>query len=104
MPCCGQKRNNLRSNPSPAGSAKAAPVIWRQPQRQPQSGPTSAAPVNVYGHSPHNVSVRYTETSRIVVEGSATRRRYEFLGADPVKMVDSGDAAALLATRFFVRG
>ena len=55
------------------------------------------------GNFPHDISLRYTETSRIIVEGSATRRQYEFSASDPVKPVDSRDAAALLNTRFFVR-
>jgi hypothetical protein len=38
-----------------------------------------------------------------MVEGAVTRKRYEFSGAQPLRMVDARDAAALLNTRFFVR-
>lgn len=51
-----------------------------------------------------DVALRFTETSRITVEGAVTRRRYQFSGSDPVKPVDSRDVGALLNTRFFVRG
>jgi len=50
------------------------------------------------------VALVYTQTSHIVVEGPSTRRRYEFSAGRPVQMVDSSDAAVLLATRIFVRG
>jgi len=53
---------------------------------------------------PHAVALVYTQTSHIVVEGPSTRRRYEFSAGRPVQMVDSSDAAVLLATRIFVRG
>ena len=55
-------------------------------------------------NSRQDVALQFTESSRILVVGAVTRRSYEFSGLEPVKMVDSRDVGALLATRFFVRG
>jgi hypothetical protein len=49
------------------------------------------------------VTLRYSESSPILVRGPATGRRYEFSGTHPVQTVDPRDAAALLRTRFFRR-
>jgi hypothetical protein len=111
MACCGQKRDSLRSNPPSGVSVKSGPASWPPSQPRPMDWPASRRPAlvrggpgPVNGSSPHHVALRYTESSRIIVEGSATRRHYEFSASDPVKLVDSRDAGALLSTRFFVRG
>jgi hypothetical protein len=74
------------------------------PPRSPFVGGASRAPGPVNATPRQDVALRFTETSRIIVEGAVTRRRYEFSGSEPVKLVDSRDAGALLGTRFFVRG
>ena len=114
MPCCGQRRDSLRTNPPLDASVRAAPNPWpqaRQAQRESVAPPRSAfvggasrAPGPVNANSRQDVPLRFTETSRIIVEGAVTRRRYEFSGSEPVKLVDSRDVGALLGTRFFVRG
>jgi hypothetical protein len=49
------------------------------------------------------IALRYLQTTRVLVQGSATGRRYEFSAASPIQNVDSRDAFALLATGFFRR-
>ena len=49
------------------------------------------------------VTLRYLESSPILVRGPATGLQYEFSGDRPVQSVDARDAAALLRTRFFSR-
>ncbi len=113
MPCCGQRRESLKTDPPLGASVRAAPRIWpqtRQVQREttaprsPFVGGASGAPGLANATPRQDVALRFTETSRIIVEGAVTRRRYEFSGSDPVKLVDARDAGALLGTRFFVRG
>ncbi len=45
--------------------------------------------------------VRYLRTSAIVVQGTATGRRYSFSGGSPAQAVDVRDAAALLRSGLF---
>jgi hypothetical protein len=45
--------------------------------------------------------VRYLRTPAIVVQGSATGRRYGFSAGSPVQAVEVRDAAALLRSGFF---
>jgi hypothetical protein len=45
--------------------------------------------------------VRYRRTPAIVVQGTATGRRYGFSGGSPVQAVDVRDAAALLRSGYF---
>jgi hypothetical protein len=114
MPCCGQRRESLNAHSTPGVSVSAAPRNWPQTgqapreslaaPRRPFPGAGSAAPGSANANPRRDVALRFTETSRIVVEGAVTRRRYEFSGSEPVKLVDSADARALLGTRFFVRG
>jgi len=47
------------------------------------------------------VIVRYRGTEAVVVQGTATGRRYGFSGGSPVQMVDARDAAALLRSGLF---
>jgi hypothetical protein len=114
MPCCGQRRESLKTNPPAGASVSFAPISWpqtRQAQRESLAPPRSrfagggaGAPGLVNVNSGQDVALRFTESSRIIVVGAVTRRRYEFSGLEPVKMVDSRDVGALLATRFFARG
>lgn len=106
MPCCGQKRTALKTGTSPSASAHVASQRGSTPNSLPpytpvRTAPVVAAPVMIPGS--YTVALQYTENSAIVVEGAATHRRYEFSSAQPIQMVDSGDAEALLRTRFFVR-
>jgi hypothetical protein len=45
--------------------------------------------------------VRYLGTEAVIVQGTATGRRYGFSGGSPVQMVDARDAAALLRSGLF---
>jgi hypothetical protein len=98
MPCCGQKRNALKTNTAPS-APPAMDRQWPTPRPAPAVYPSVPA---VAAHA-YAVMLEYTESSPIVVEGTATRRRYEFSAAKRLQMVDSGDAETLLRTRFFVR-
>jgi hypothetical protein len=101
MPCCGQKRDTLKTNTSLSASRDPVSRHWPTPRTAPIQAPVPARAAAFSGA--FEISLEYTERSAIVVEGSATHRRYEFSAAEPVRMVDSSDAAALLSTRFFVR-
>jgi hypothetical protein len=101
MPCCGQKRNTLKTNTSLSASRDAVSRHWPTPRPAPIQAPVPARAAAFSGA--FAIAVEYTERSAIVVEGSFTHRRYEFSAAEPVQMVDSSDAPALLSTRFFVR-
>jgi hypothetical protein len=110
MPCCGQRRESLKTNPPAGASVSFAPINWPQtrreslaPRRSPFAGGGAVSPGLVNVNSRQDVALRFTESSRIIVVGAVTRRRYEFSGLEPVKMVDSRDVGALLATRFFAR-
>jgi hypothetical protein len=50
------------------------------------------------------VTIRYLQQAPIVVRGSATGRRYAFLGSSPIQAVDARDAAALLRSGLFRTG
>ncbi len=106
MPCCGQKRDSLKINPASHAASSAAQPVRPSHQAYP------AAPGRLAGARPATagaltgpgaVVLQYTQASHIVVDGPVTRRRYEFSAAKPLQVVDCNDAAALLATRFFVR-
>ncbi len=106
MGCCGQRRDSFRSSAFPNTSTDRPPSHEVQRESRPSYGkrspspPMSSPPVPAESHS---VALQYTETSHIVVDGPATRRRYEFSAAHPIQMVDPADVAALLSTRFFKR-
>jgi hypothetical protein len=114
MPCCGQRRESLKTELPADASISSAPSKWPQTrQAQGQSftpprnlfvGGASQAPGRANVTPLPDVALRFKETSRIVVVGVVTRRRYEFSGSEPVKLVDPRDVGALLGTRFFVRG
>lgn len=89
MPCCGQKRNSLKAQMQTPRPAFRTNLVSLSPRVATPSGRT--------------VLLRYKETSRIIVQGAATRRAYEFSASQPVQLVDAQDAAALLSSRFFVR-
>jgi hypothetical protein len=100
MPCCGQKRNALKTNTSPSTSHSAVSHHWPTPR------PAAVQSPVVPGHptvGAYAITLEYTQKSTIVVEGSATHRLYQFSAASPVQMIDARDAASLLTTRFFVR-
>jgi hypothetical protein len=98
MPCCGQKRDSLRSNTLPGTNSSQATNRWSNLGKMAPVTGGVAYPVN-----PHSVVLEYTESSPIVVEGSATRNRYEFSASKRMQVVDSRDAQMLLRSRFFVR-
>ena len=77
MPCCGQKRAAIRNQTSPKPATA--------PGERPSSG----------------TLIRYLQRSPILVEGSATGRRYAFSVAQPVQVVDPRDAGAILRSGFF---
>ena len=98
MPCCGQKRNALKTNTSPS---PVSPVNHYLPAARLPAPAQSAAPARAtYAYA---VMVEYTQNTPIVVEGVASRRRYEFSTARRLQLVDAGDAEAMLRTQFFVR-
>jgi hypothetical protein len=101
MPCCGQKRNALKTNTSLSTSHSAVSHHWPTPRPGQVQAPVHSGAAVAPGA--FVIALEYTERSTIVVEGSATHRLYEFSAAAPVQMVDSRDAAALLSTRFFLR-
>ncbi len=106
MPCCGQKRDSLRINPTSHAVSSAAQSVRPSHQAYPAAPGqfASARPTNAGALTgPGAVVLQYTQASHIVVEGAVTRRRYEFSAAEPLQLVDCNDAAALLASRFFVR-
>jgi hypothetical protein len=122
--CCGQKRSQLQSSPTPIRARSArqtlsanrqgqvigtqlsalpkmatvSPHPFRPPARtvQPAPPPPTSAP-----HS--SVAIRYLETSPVRVQGLVTGRRYEFSPSQSVQSVDARDALPLLNTRFFSR-
>ena len=99
MPCCGQKRSVLLAESALRTTGSALSVGAPVPGARPIDSHAADAPPG----RPHTVALRYTETSHILVAGPRTGARYEFSAAWPVQSVDSGDAAVLLATRYFVR-
>lgn len=78
MSCCGQ-RTTL-----PAGTVRTV-----------HDGRRPATP------GTRTVTVRYLGTEAVIVQGTATGRRYGFSGGSPVQMVDARDAAALLRSGLF---
>ncbi len=106
MPCCGQKRDSLRINPTSHAVSSAAQSLRLSDQAYPAApGQLASARPATAGAltGPGAVVLQYTQASHIVVEGPVTRRRYEFSAIEPLQLVDCNDAAALLVTRFFVR-
>jgi hypothetical protein len=106
MGCCGHKRDSLKTNPFPttsatntpsSGNPQAPPSSFRPAGGVPSPAPTDPAPPQ----SAHTIALRYTETSRVIVVGPSSRRRYEFSAAQPVQRVDSRDVSALVGSRFF---
>ncbi len=93
--CCGQKRDNLKTD-NVARNQTLMPTRLPEPRH---SVPANAPAID----GPRAIAVRYTETSRVVVAGPATGRRYEFSATHPLQMVDPRDAGAMLSTRFFAR-
>ena len=78
MSCCGQR------------ATISATVSRAQTERTRPNTPPS-----------RTVAVRYLGTEVIVVQGTATGRRYGFSGGSPMQMVDARDAAALLRSGLF---
>jgi hypothetical protein len=116
MGCCGQKRDNLRANTFPNTSASGKtlrsapqpsqvqppqPPHQRPPHREPFRSPVSTGAAAT--EASLSVALQYTESSRVVVEGPVSGRRYEFSADFATQMVDARDAGALLNTRFFRR-
>lgn len=123
--CCGQKRAELRTNPTqevtrsvprsiasnnqtPVVRAHALmpPATRNYAQTVPASNQLQTAHQQTVAPMPALqtwVSVRYTESSPVRVLGPITGRQYEFSGSHPVQPVHPGDAASLLSTRFFRR-
>ena len=78
MSCCGQRM------PIPAGTVRIV-----HDGRRPTTPGT------------RTVTVRYRGTEAVIVQGTATGRRYGFSGGSPVQMVDARDAATLLRSGLF---
>jgi len=78
MSCCGQRLT------IPAGTV-----------RTPHDGRRPKTP------GMRTVAVRYRGTEAVIVQGTATGRRYGFSGGSPMQMVDVRDAAALLRSGLF---
>lgn len=119
MGCCGNQRTELRSTGSSA--ARPAPALSMRPsstQSRNRSSETIAREATAVsnraarGTQPAStraavgagsIALRYLETTRILVPGPTTGRRYEFSAAHPVQYVEFRDAQILLETRFFRR-
>jgi len=106
MGCCGQKRDSLKGNTFPsAGTSSNRPrssgelLLPRVPHGERSHSPVAAGSSVTEGTP--SIALQYTETSRVVVEGPVTGRRYEFSADRAIQMVDSRDVTALLTTRFF---
>ncbi len=99
MGCCGQKRADLKSAPSPTTTPAVTPPLPSSRQLPSTGLQTQGWTVPAYS----SVTLQYLENSPIVVRGPVTGRQYEFSGARPVQSVDARDAEALLRTRFFRR-
>ena len=114
MGCCGQNRTEMKS------AAQAAPTPTRTqpvPQAMKASTPGPAASRDAAwnsamtgGRAPssvamatNTVALRYLETTRVLVQGPASGRHYEFSASNPVQVLDARDVSALLGTRFFRR-
>lgn len=123
--CCGQKRAVLKSaspptpsmvqgvrNPRASSTVHQATITRTgsyytsppatQDVYNPMTGRVQQAPQ--WAGSPcDSVTLRYLESSPILVLGPATGRQYEFSGAHPFQSVDARDAEPLLRTLFFRR-
>ena len=78
MTCCGQRAT------IPAGTVRVT-----SDGRRPSTPPA------------RTVTIRYRGTEAVVVQGTATGRRYGFSGGSPVQTVDMRDAATLLRSGLF---
>jgi hypothetical protein len=121
--CCGQKRMELKnSSPNPIQSSSPAASIASQSRSKLQmplssrppgrasiatTAPARSVPpstmTSTRASAEGEVAVRYTESSPIMVRGTASGRTYRFSAALPVQSVESRDAGALLQSRFFRR-
>ena len=102
MGCCGQKREALRSNPSP--TVTATPAVTKPTSNNWSSAGTLSQQAPVAGATAYSmVTLQYLENSPILVRGPVTGRLYEFSNAQPVQSVDLRDAETLLRTGFFRR-
>ena len=97
MGCCGQKRTalkkaSLKMEPSTAMRPAQLGVQLQGKGRQvfTQTDTTCST-----------VSLRYLESSAILVQGSVTGRRYKFSSGTSIQSIDARDAVSLLRTKFF---
>jgi hypothetical protein len=125
--CCGHKRMALKSassrTPTPSmmqgeGNPRASSTVqaatWNGPyysspsatqgtnNSRPTPGTDQPGP-RWTGPAHGSVTLRYLESSPILVQGPATGRHYHFSGAHPLQSVDACDAEPLLRTQFFRR-
>lgn len=97
MACCGERRRSLSQTPkrpttATAPAVKSQSAVSQQPQRQTQA---AAAPI----------LLQYVGKANVVVQGSATGRKYPFSGVGSVRPVDARDAVILLrSSTEFIRG
>jgi hypothetical protein len=89
MSCCGQHRDQIRTQTSAALAAT-----------EPRSSIPSATLLSLGKGA---VALRYREHARLQVRGPITGRTYDFASAQAAVMVDLQDADALLRTRLFTR-
>lgn len=91
----------MASAPQPPRHINAARGAESRPAPPPQVATRASAhlrpPASV------QVAIQYLETSPIAVRGTATGRTYKFSAVQPVQLVESRDASALLSSRFFKR-
>ena len=93
MPCCGQRRNLPRDT-----FTRRAQEPARRSKLDAAASGAGAGAVPVSGAM---VSLRYLETSAIMVRGAVSGRYYSFSGAQPDQVVSAEDAPQLLRTSFF---
>jgi hypothetical protein len=85
MPCCGQGRQALKTEPAATASQ---PALRAAPE---------SAPLALGGA----VRLRFLHRSPVRVQGPVSGRWYEFSGEAADQMVDARDAHALTATGYF---
>lgn len=91
MSCCGRSR---RSPVSPTGHRESGRGVITRPWREAAHSASSVSPPQVVGPS-RGVQYRYVGTSRLVVEGPFSGRRYFFGEPGAEQSVDARDAPSL---------
>ncbi len=109
MPCCGQKRTELRtnnpSNPNQPAKSRATSVPSVEPPRKAAliARPAPAEPPLPRAPSSGEVGLRYLASTPIVAVGIVSRRQYRFSGTAPLQRVLRADVDGLLSSGYFRR-